>query len=198
MRRDGWVALAGRALSTFIVALLAITGSVMVLAHGGPPHAHAPFAAPFADNRTHQYTSIETTTSDFNHWRPFIVASMNDDYDPTNLVVLERQRFTPVNWVDVYWYVVPSWLMTYPTAAAEAQCQGYVTGSTTICDRFSIKINDNVATGMSVLHKHNMACHEIGHTVGFRDGGTAQTSCMDGGNNQMLGTYEIAKINLHY
>ena len=49
---------------------------------------------------------------------------------------------------------------------------------------------------MSSLLQNNLVCHELGHTVGFADGGTLQHSCMDGGDNNMLRPYERGKLML--
>ena len=46
--------------------------------------------------------------------------------------------------------------------------------------------------------QNNLICHELGHTVGFADGGNLKTSCMDGGDNNELGNYEMGKINDRY
>lgn len=156
---------------------------------------HAPFQEPFADSASHKHASSETTDSHWSHWNHYMLNTFLQDYDPTDLITIDGGRFGTVN-IDVDWYVTAQWNMSSNLAAGNAWC--IERQSSTVCSKFGIKISESTITQMSVALKWNLACHEIGHTVGFRDGGTASTSCMDGGNNGVLGTYERRLINDRY
>lgn len=71
----------------------------------------------------------------------------------------------------------------------------WATGTT--CEQARIRIKED-ARYLPTSQRDNLACHEIGHSVGFRDGADAGTSCMNGGNNGILTKPEINLINARY
>jgi hypothetical protein len=94
---------------------------------------------------------------------------------------------------DVYWFVTTD---LTPGAAADTLCVGTLSGN--VCSRFRIRVAQDAKIGLDTTLEKNLACHEVGHTVGFDDGGTARLSCMDGGDNAKLGSYEKIRINNRY
>ncbi|MEZ5279011.1 MAG: hypothetical protein R2770_00945 [Acidimicrobiales bacterium] len=46
--------------------------------------------------------------------------------------------------------------------------------------------------------QNNLVCHELGHTIGFDDGGTTQTSCMTGGHTAKYNSTETNVINARW
>jgi 6-phosphogluconate dehydrogenase (decarboxylating) len=53
----------------------------------------------------------------------------------------------------------------------------------------------NARTNPRDLPERNLTCHEVGHSVGFRDGGYNGTSFMTGGNNAVLNEFERLQID---
>lgn len=150
-----------------------------------------PFAAPFADDYSHSHISVESDPGDRFYWWIRMNSSLEGDYEPTDLNVWEAQSYA--TWVDLYWYVTPT--LPNPAAAADTTCMAWVDGQR--CGRFRVRIKED-AINLTQLQEENLTCHEVGHTVGFRDGGTDGTSCMDGGNNAVIGLWEWFWINVHY
>ncbi len=179
---------------------------VLLLAFGGTDSAEAshtdnraPFLPKFADNRYHTHRSIECTNADFLHFNHFMHFTMLQDYNPTALQTIELSPACASYGThdDVIWYATAASNMETTGAAGETGCMR--SAGSDKCDRWRIKVDQAMrVNGVSWATKWNVFCHEVGHTVGFRDGGTAGTSCMDGGDNGILGQYEIDKINLRY
>ena len=150
----------------------------------------APFRPPFADNRSHDHVSVERNSAERANWQPrFDGPGGEDNYEPTDLTFTKASSY--YSSVDVYWYVtyIPGHI------GGTYECKAWA--SSTRCDRSLIKIADD-AVLMSDLLQNNLVCHELGHSVGFRDGGTAGASCMTGGDNNKLAWWEIQKINFKY
>jgi len=150
------------------------------------------WGAPYADNSVHTHTSTESDPGDRQFWASYMNPSFANDYDPTDLVTVDYGT-TYDHTIDVYWFATPS--LPNPAAAAQTDCREWVTS--TKCERFRVQIKEDAAN-LSVTLRHNLACHEIGHTVGFRDGADAGTSCMNGGDNGILTQAERNVINARY
>lgn len=161
---------------------------------------YAPFNPPYADNAEHTYISTESNSYYRDYWDPYFDGEIDGQYD-ANTVLFDNELVSYSTNVDVYWYSEPasssSWGPGDGAVAAKTTCMEYVSGSTTVCNRFRVMIKDD-ATGLSSLLSKNLACHELGHTVGFRDGGNNGTSCMDGGENGAIDDWEISHINAYY
>jgi hypothetical protein len=190
MRRIGQVARVGGA---------AVAAGAVFAAPVGPAAADkAPFAPRYADNNDHTYTNErEGTTSLRNKWGGYFDTILADEYDAKTQLGVSGPLDYSSN-IDLYWYLAPdtSSVFVFANSAAETSCQD-PSGSTE-CNRWRIAIKDSADTNLSSSLQKNLVCHETGHTVGFRDGGDDQTSCMDGGDNSQIKSYEIGKINDHY
>ncbi len=198
-RRPGrrrWLA----TLLVIVVMTTGVGGGVASADHLGNDDFHAPFGPPwrYADNNQHTHRSIECNNASFLHFNHFVHYTFSLDYNPTDLTTIEL--FPGCNSYnssdDVIWWATSQSLMQFPTSLGEVYCSK--TSGSTKCDRWVMKLLETMETTHSWAVKWNVACHEIGHTVGFDDGGTAGFSCMDGGNNGILASYEINKINGRY
>ena len=150
----------------------------------------APFRPPYADDSYHDHVSVERNSTERNNWQPrFDGPGGEDNYEPTDLTFTRASSY--YSSVDVYWYVtfIPG------DIGGTYECKAWA--STTKCDRGLIVIADD-AYLMSDLLQNNLVCHELGHSVGFGDGGTAGASCMTGGENNRLAWWEIQTINSKY
>lgn len=144
----------------------------------------------FADDKYHTHVTIETNAADRTEWQwRFDGPGGEDNYEPTDLDFFKVAAYNSS--VDVYWYVT----FIDPMYAALYDCKAK--SSPTRCDRARIRINET-AENLSELLQNNLVCHELGHTVGFGDGGTAGASCMTGGDNNQLAWWEIQTINSKY
>jgi hypothetical protein len=150
------------------------------------------WASPFADDSSHTHTSLEDNATDRAFWTQYMGASFLQDYNPTDLTTYDYGT-TFYSWIDVCWYATPT--LPNPAAAADYACMAWATGTT--CEQARIRITED-ARYLPTMQRHNLACHEIGHSVGFRDGADAGTSCMNGGNNGILTQPEINLINARY
>ncbi len=178
-----------------LTSALAVAASPSGVSAHGPhqgtsnPHGHAPWAPPFADDSSHSYYSSETTQADKDYWHQYFSGWGGEDvYDPTALSMWHRK--TDASWVDIYWYV-----NTSAIAVGDYTCVKWKNNSE--CDRSRIRIHPD-AYNLSRTLEANLVCHEVGHSVGLRDGGWARTSCMDSGDNAQLGVYERSLINARY
>ncbi len=182
--------------TAIVLCCLAVSVTTVSAANawGGSP---APFTGPqgFADDSSHSHRTIESTASDRNNWQwRFDGAGGEDNYEPTDLSFWKTTSNS--SWVDVKWYVTTQ-SNSHLSAGVAGTVYCAVWASSTTCDSFRLLIADD-ADEMSSLLQNNLVCHELGHTVGFADGGTLQHSCMDGGDNNMLRPYERGKINARY
>ena len=143
--------------------------------HLGNDDFHAPFGPPwrYADNNQHTHRSIECNNASFLHFNHFVHYTFSLDYNPTDLTTIEL--FPGCNSYnssdDVIWWATSQSLMQFPTSLGEVYCSK--TSGSTKCDRWVMKLLETMETTHSWAVKWNVACHEIGHTVGFDDGGTA-------------------------
>lgn len=170
-------------------ALAALVGTLIVLstasasASGGWPTS---FRAPFADSSVHTWVSTEGNVSERNFWTPRWTSGGENNYEPTDLTFTKVSSYS--SWTDIYWYV------TNISAAGDTTCMNWSTSQ--MCEQFRVRI-DTDADNLPILQERNLVCHEIGHTVGFGHG-TDHTSCMSGGNNNILGWWEVNLINGRY
>jgi hypothetical protein len=177
----------------------AVAAGAALAAPAAPAGADkAPFSPRYADNSDHTYTNDqEGTTSLRNKWGEYFDNILADEYDAKTVLGVSGPLDYSSN-IDLYWYLAPdtSSVFQYANSAAETSCQD--TSGSSECNRWRIAIKNSADTNLSTSLQKNLVCHEAGHTVGFRDGGTDQTSCMDGGDNSQIKSYEIGKINDHY
>ena len=151
-----------------------------------------------ANDARHSYVSIESDTAEHNLWHHRFQGPGGEHvYDPTDLELYESAISNhgtgePPN-VDVRWHVTP-------TAASIGEYRCDHAGSSGVCISSVILIHPDTYSHprMTELLRNNLVCHELGHTVGFQDGGTSKTSCMTDGRNNMLDQWEIRAINLQY
>lgn len=156
----------------------------------------APFGGPYADNSLHTYISTEGNATQRNNWESYFSGEIGQWDDKTVITADEVPTYTTTT--DLYWYVHldsdPYWDPFPAGTLGVALCMDPIAFNR--CERFRIIVNDS-ANG-STLTQKNITCHESGHTLGFDDGGTDQTSCMDGGNNGLVGPNEVAHVNAYY
>lgn len=176
--------------TVFVLAF--IVGSLLSARPAGAQFGDAPWAAPFADDYSHSHISVESNPGDAFFWQGIMNSSLEGDYEPTDLSVWQASAYA--SWVDIYWYATPS--LENPAAAADTTCMSWRDAER--CDRFRIRIKEDARYKLTTLLQENLTCHEIGHTVGFRDGGFNGTSCMTGGNNAILNWFERLEINGRY
>jgi hypothetical protein len=177
------------------VVVFCLAVGIGILLPAGPADAgygDAPWSAPFADDYSHSHVTQESNPGDAFFWQGLMNHSFEGDYEPTDLKVWQRSSY--ISWIDVYWYATPT--LPNPAAAADTTC--IVWKDSQRCDRFRIRIKEDARYNLSTLGQQNLTCHEIGHTVGFRDGGWNGTSCMTGGNNAILTSFERGEINARY
>lgn len=160
----------------------------------GTPAGAAPFNLRLANDVNHLWSTSETDPSMVSVWNwRFAGPGGESRYEPTDLTF--TYSATPASTVDVVYFVTPD--LTNTSAYAETSCTAPVAGNK--CDRFVIRINERSLTQNLPSHmKNNLVCHELGHTVGFNDGGTTGSSCMTSGQNSRLGWWEVATINASY
>jgi len=166
------------------------------------PANAAPFGpsgnATLANDARHSYVSIEPNKKERDLWQPIFRGPGGEQvYDHTDIelyesIISNHGTGEPPD-VDVRWHVTPE-----AASIGEYTCDHK--GSSGICISAQIRIHDDAYfyPGMTELLRNNLVCHELGHSVGFNDGGTSSTSCMTGGNNNKLDPYEIRAINLQY
>lgn len=181
-----------------VAAVLSAASVVGVqMASSSPAAAYrAPFDRVKADGYTFDYVSTEATADIRNHWDPYWDAAMEGEWDnKTDLSVTETGYYSGV---DLYWYSLPDsdsfWNSHTPGAAAVEEC---ITYGDFVCNRARVVIKDSAAFTLNDTLKKNLACHEAGHAIGFSDG-TDRTSCLDSGDNGLIGFWEASKVNEFY
>lgn len=178
------------AIATTVVSTPATISAQRVEIAGAAPWGPTAGGTYFADDKYHTHVTIETNAADRTEWQwRFDSPGGEDNYEPTDLDFSKVAAYSAS--VDVYWYVTS----LDPMYAALYDCKAK--SSSTRCDRARIRINET-AENLSELLQNNLVCHELGHTVGFGDGGTAGASCMTGGDNNQLAWWEIQTINSKY
>lgn len=188
---------AGTALGFVLVISMLFWGQVSA-ASGEAPFGYDPSnGIYFTDNSTLTHRSTECTQADFLHFNYYMHYSYTLDYDPTHLNTVE---LTPgcnseQSQDDNYWYATAGALLSSPGATGDWKCRWV---NWVFCNRGRIRLKQEMRTdGTSEGTKWNTACHEIAHGVGFFHG-TAGNNCMDGGNNGILDSYMINKIDSVY
>lgn len=184
-------------------ALAIVSAFVVALLISAPVDAdtHPPFQAPFSDNSTVTYGSIEGTNADYLSMNHYVYYVMEGQYDSRTVLTVQpplARASTAGTNDDYYWYGADASLFSSPTVGASWQCMAYVSGSSSKCNRSRIRSNEDNWYTTTEARRWNRWCHEIGHGVGFRDGGNTALGCMDGASNGILSSYEIGKINDRY
>ena len=138
----------------------------------------------YANNSNHRWATTESNSADRNEWL-WRFRGPGGEYavEPTDLTFSEWA--VPETWLDVWWFVQTQ------TPAGKVWCSHSHSG---ICNRFYLTISETAENLPSNI-QNNLVCHELGHTIGFNDGGTLQTSCMTGGHTAKYNTAEINMIN---
>lgn len=179
---------------TFTLVLM--IPAAVALAHG--------FGAPYADTRSHTWWTAESDTADLLvfYWRMQDVTE-NELDAKTDLSLWEDSchlncynSSTPH--VDLSW-----WASDLPAPLGGlATCNIYVAGDTSRCDHWQVVFDND--PGQSSNSLRQKVCHELVHTVGFKDSGItlAPYGCLGGGdiNNGVLDTvwHEQSHINARY
>jgi len=149
----------------------------------------APVSPPWADGKAHSHVSVESNGNQKAAWQWKIDGPGGENvYEPTDLTFSKKTAYA--TWIDIYWYADP----TIPgSAVGDALCvTPLVAGK---CDQFRLRFEHNALGWLGSHMTNNLVCHEIGHSVLFRDGGTTGSSCMTAGDNSRLGWWEKGTIN---
>jgi hypothetical protein len=103
---------------------------------------------------------------------------------------------------DIYWYATPQKNFVSDNAVGDWICKKATGGrfpwsDDPICNRGRIRWAEEKFNEADDAKKWNIACHEIGHAVGFSHGDTGN-NCMDEGDNGIIDQHMIDEINNYY
>lgn len=175
-------------------AVLFTTNTSRSPTSGSTPAGAAPFAVKFADSSGQSHITIDVNAPDVTEWQwRFDGAGAEVPYEPTDMNIYKVDAYR--TYTDVAWYVqdIPG-----NDGGGEAWCHlDLASDPVNKCDQRRIRIDDTAVDNTSHM-QNNLVCHEFGHSVGLRDGGTIASTCMTGGDNTQLRWWEINQINGKY
>jgi hypothetical protein len=143
-------------------AVLAVIGLLVALSPASPAAGHA-FELIKMDDATVDFGSDEDNNDHHLFWNHFMHFQMIDEYqNRTDLSVVERCKGCWTNSTDVVWFA------TGDLAAninADEACRA--TNANGTCNRARVRFNQSLTRTVPGNTGFFLACHEVGHAVGF-------------------------------
>lgn len=154
-----------------ITKLVAVFVVILITAVGlGPPPAAAhEFNLIRMDDRTFEFSSDEDNDDHFLFWNHFVHYQNFNEYDfRTDLYGREVCRHCWNDGTDIVWFAAP--FAPKPDGsivAGDETCRKSFPPPNVRCDRARVRFNEGLTRTISGDAGFSLACHEVGHAVGF-------------------------------
>lgn len=154
-----------------ITRLVAVFAAIVITAVGlgqAPASAHN-FVLIRMDDNFMDYGSDEDNDDHFLFWNHFVHFQNFDQYDArTDLIAGEQCRHCWNDATDIVWFAAP--FAPKPDGsivAGDESCRKSFPPPNQVCDRARVRFNESLTRNLSDNASFSLACHEIGHAIGF-------------------------------
>lgn len=188
----------GARLSAVLAAFALVLVTAGVATAGDAEWPSSSNAIGYTDDWDFNYTSTESNTGDYWEYVTYMDYAMFAVWGGLTDLKARSKHRTYYSWIDIGWYMTTD---MQDNVAGDTRCRVWKNKSANICDRSRVRFAEfmlnRVGPSHTTTQKRNVACHEVGHVVGFGHG-TAGTSCMDNGNTGTITDYERNLVNARY
>jgi hypothetical protein len=190
-----------------ITKLFAVLVAILMTAVGlGPtPAAAHNFVLIKMDDRYMEFSSDEDNDDHFLFWNHFVYFQNFDEYDfRTDLYGIEVCRHCWNDGTDIVWFAWDLGVIDPVTGlfkAGDETCGKSLPPPNQVCDRARVRFNENLSRTISGDVGFSIACHEIGHAIGFDhsdEGCMPAVLSLSAPASNVLTTDMISHINFEY